>query len=670
MTFKIIRNVSITLYILVCWCHSADLVFLDVSPELSVTRPHFELICQFFGLNVEYLDVGNGENDIRLGLVSKWKGVRAIMISERALSKLDLQTFLHSLPKEAGKSIPLLIWGVTHKTKSSLLSNWSNGAVMRCARDEVVPLESIYRISNEKILTRQVACLKIPFNSEGIDYFILSKNQCTNPIIQVERCNNAKVYPIFIKILVTGQELFFLTKLQISGCSSELTSKFNRELFLKIAPLMMFLRYACGERCWHSPNHYANLTIDDPWLTEPYGHLTYVGLLEEMKKSNFCITIAFIPWNYDRSQTEVVSLFSKNSDRLSICIHGNNHDHYEFYKYETKPGDPWPAKSLDVQDENIKQALARMARFKNLTGFAYDKVMVFPYGIAPNKTLGLLKKYNFLATVNAGNVPLGSEEPEDLLFRLRSVTLKFENFPSLNRYSPSRTRTEIAIDLFLDNPLLFYGHHDLFKDGIDAFNETAEMVNNIQPDIIWESLGYICQHLYLEKLRDDGHYDLLAFSSNFTIDNDHQRDLTYFVQKEESFSVPIRQVIVDGDQYSYKKSESNLLLEISIPAGESRHICIDYENELDLSLIDISKNNPQVNRLRRHSDFRDITLSRNVFGRILISVYYDTGLYKFGLIRLAISLGMLAILMILVTLHFIKRKKRQKKASILKPNNF
>jgi hypothetical protein len=378
-----------------------------------------------------------------------------------------------------------------------------------------------------------------------------------------------------------------------------------------------------------------------------------------MENHNFHTTIAFIPWNYDRSEPDVVSLFRDNPDRFAICIHGNNHDHQEFYKYETKRGDPWPTKPLDVQEANIKQALRRMAKFRSMTRLSYDKVMVFPHGIAPARTLGLLKKYNFMATVNKGNVPLGSHEPSDALFRLRPVTMKFENFPCINRYTPSRTKSDIAIDLFLDNSLLFCAHHDFFEDGIDAFNETADLINEIEPDVVWQSLGHICQHLYLEKLRDDGNYDVLAFSSNFILINTHHHDVTYFVQKEESFSFPIRQVTVDDQQYSYKKSEKDLMLEVCLPAGESRHIVVEYENSLDLASIDISKSDARVNRLRRLSDYRDMTLSKNVAGRFLTHFYYDTGLYRLGLKRLTILILVLSILITFGAWYFKRRKKRQ-----------
>ena len=103
--------------------------------------------------------------------------------------------------------------------------------------------------------------------------------------------------------------------------------------------------------------HYANLTIDDPWLTEPYGHLGYRALLEEMEKHNFHTTLAFIPWNYDRSEEDVVKLVRAHPERYSISIHGDNHTHREFGDYRVSP--------LPEQITSLKQAVARMDRFKN-----------------------------------------------------------------------------------------------------------------------------------------------------------------------------------------------------------------------------------------------------------------------------------------------------------------
>jgi len=304
-----------------------------------------------------------------------------------------------------------------------------------------------------------------------------------------------------------------------------------------------------------------------------------------------------------------------------------------------------------------------MKKFKELTNLNCDKVMIFPHNIAPERTLGLLKKYNFLATVNADNVPLDAKKPEDPLFNLRTVSLEYGNFPSFKRYTPNRSRFEIALDLFLDNPLFFYSHHDYFEKGIDAFNETAEMVNSIQPGITWQSLGYICKHYYLERLREDGNYDVKAFTNNFIVENQHEKDITYYIQKEETFSIPIKRITVNEKPYSYERADNKLLLKLNIPKGKSCHVIIEYENNLDLESIDISKNDPRINRLRKISDFRDITLSKNIFGRFIINVYYDTGFYKYGLKGVA-AVSIVFVVFFTSGIWFIvyriKKRKRSK----------
>jgi hypothetical protein len=51
----------------------------------------------------------------------------------------------------------------------------------------------------------------------------------------------------------------------------------------------------------------------------------------------------------------------------------------------------WPARPFYDQEKDIVQAIARMEKLTKLTGVNYDRVMVFPHGIAPAKTIRLLK---------------------------------------------------------------------------------------------------------------------------------------------------------------------------------------------------------------------------------------------------------------------------------------
>lgn len=638
MKLKATLSSLLALCWLCCFCYAADVAYIDISPRQSDGEEMLEVACEFYGLDLESLYVEQGKEELHhIEELLRRSHPSAIIVSGKALSNIDIQGVMSFLQRKQDKKIPLLVIGVTPHTDPKLLSNFSRGDVIECRSLGEVALDAFYKVADLEEISQQLAGRNFAFRRKRLVYFIRDETRDVQSIIQVATSSAETLFPIFVKTMVDRQEVFFMTQIGFSESSEQSIWRFDRERFLEIAPLMMFLQYAYGERCWHSPGHYANLTIDDPWPTEPYGHLSYTGLLKEMEKANFHTTIAFIPWNYDRSEPDVVSLFRDHPDRFSICIHGNNHDHYEFYKYETNIKDPWPAKPLNVQEANIKQALARMEEFERLTGLSYERVMVFPHGIAPAKTLGLLKKYNFLATSNAGNIPLGSDEPNDMLFRLREVTLDFENFASLSRYpAKGRTKADIAIDLFLGNPVLFCGHHDLFKDGIDSFNELVEVVNNIEPSVEWQSLAYIARHLYLKRIRDDGNYDIRTFCRNIELENMQRHDLTYFVRKEEPFSPPVRLVTVDGEPYQYESSDSEVSLAITIPAGQSRLINIEYENDLDLGAVDISKNDPRVNRLRKLSDFRDMTLSKSVLGRAVIYLYYETDLYKLGLKRLAV----------------------------------
>jgi hypothetical protein len=381
-----------------------------------------------------------------------------------------------------------------------------------------------------------------------------------------------------------------------------------------LAPLLMFLRYAAGDHAWHSNGRYANLTVDDAWLREPYGNLRYADLLEEMQRHNFHTSMAFVPWNFDRSESEVVRLFLEHPGRYSICVHGNNHDHQEFGSLRER--------SLEVQEGNLRQAIARMEKFKSLTQIPYDRVMVFPHRIAPAETLGSLKRYNFLATANSRDIPLDSSPPPDSAFALRPITVAFANFPSLRRYSAEIPipKSDLAIDAFVGNPMLFYVHQAYFAESISRFDPVADAVNELQPDTLWRGLGDIAEHFYLERLRTDGNYDVRAFTNSLQLSNVHPKDAIFFIEKEEDFRFPLI-LLVGGQPHLYSRAGNRLRFEVPIHAGMTAQITIHYQDDLDLSAVDTSKSSLRIAGLRYLSDFRDNFISRTAAGRRLIEMY-------------------------------------------------
>ncbi len=600
--------------------YATDVVFIRASDASSPEQRQLELATRFYGLNLDFVTLGAKNSELALSRVVERRETVAVAIAADALALVNEKTLLRALSRRPAENVPLFILGVTPETDTALLRAWSGGAAVGCKRLASLQ-DPQYIIRRFEGLTRQLSDIEIPFPANDAVYILLGENSRAQQIMAVRA--NGGVLPVFIETALGDGKVFIGgTMPPLGAVADEWNSRNMVRAFTEIASAMMFVRYSAGERGWHSTNHYANLTIDDPWLRDSYGYLDYRSLLAEMEKHDFHSTIAFIPWNYDRSQPAVVSLFRDHPDRFSICVHGDNHDHKEFTDYRSKP--------LAGQIAGLKQALARMDRFKMLTGISYDKVMVFPHSIAPEKTLDALKTDNYLATINSSNVPMDRPNPSFLPFGLRPVTVEFSSFASIRRYAaelPPPTAF-LAMNEFLDNPLFFYCHHDFFAGGIDAFDSVADQVNRLEPDTRWLSVGDIVKHLYLLKLRDDSGYDVLPFSSDFRLDNISGRDLTFYVKKQEAGSVAVRSVSVDGQDYPYRLHDGYLELSIPIEAGKTSDVAIQYKNDLNSAAIDISKNSIQVYLLRTASDFRDIHLRRNATGSALIALYYGDGMKR------------------------------------------
>ena len=590
-------------------CRAAEVVFVGSSVTQSRVEKHAKIAATFYGLEERSLVLDEASESSTILKTLANRGTVAVILSADVLPFLDVQRIFVALKRKEG-SIPLLITGIDDHTRPELLKRWSAGAITRCDKLRIAK-ESHYEVLDVDGVSLELAGSELPLNKDEISYLTLDGRHSGAILVA-----NGIEHTVFTRVMNGTHEVFFATENGPDNVPIG-PSPYNELLvFANLAPELMFLHHAGGVRIWHSPAHYANLTIDDAWLREPYGYVNYNGLLAEMQRHNFHTTIAFVPWNFDRSQPGVVSLFQKNQNRFSICIHGNNHDHQEFGAYDNKP--------LNGQENDVKQGLARMEKFKELTQLSYDPVMVFPHSVSPAQTFALLKRYNLWATANSLNVPMGSEPPSDAEFSLRTVTMEFEDFPSMRRYSAEAPgpQAQLAVDAFLGNPMLFYVHQGFFASGIEAFDGTADIVNRLEPGTKWSSLGDVARHLYLEKLRDDDNYDIRAFSSEIDLTNHHATDATFFVQKDEDFTLPLT-VLMDGKSYPYQRSGNKLMLSVVIRAGESRNIAVVYTNDLRLSAIDTSRHSVRVRAIRYLSDFRDEVVSKTTVGRSLIHGYAD-----------------------------------------------
>jgi hypothetical protein len=597
----------------------------------------------FYGLQETVIPV-SGSGSSSLAQAVQRSQTIAVAISADALQSVNKTRFLSALDRRPGSKLPVLIFGINGDTRSEDLREWSQGTVTGSKPALSAKTAAFYQFGHVSGITQQLSGIRGPVSSHDLQYLVVAE-----PRIEaiMSAGDSEQMSPVFVRAYAGNHAIFLAASIGAPDIPSGPSPYREVPVFASLAPEMIFLRYAAGDRAWHSPGQYANFTIDDTWLREPYGYVNYEALLREMEAHNFHTTIAFIPWNYDRSQPAMVSLFREHPDRYSICIHGNNHDHQEFGSYTDKP--------LAGQAQDIKQALARMSHFQQLTGIGYDPVMVFPHSISPEKTFALLKKYNFLGTANSLNVPMDAQAPAGAEFALRTATMTFADFPSLRRYSAEAPGppAQLVIDAFLGNPILFYGHEAFFHDGINAFDPTADTVNRLAP-AEWKSLGYIAQHLYLVKLRDDGDYDVRLYGTNIHLENPSATNAVFHIEKQEDFAFPLT-VSADGHPYSYQRSRDALEMNLPIRAHGSSQIEIKYANDLNIANVDVSKKSLRIMMIRHLSDFRDDVVSKTAAGRWFIGLYVsaeDAG----GKMRLLATAGILVLVLIIVLVRRAKRR--------------
>jgi hypothetical protein len=206
--------------------------------------------------------------------------------------------------------------------------------------------------------------------------------------------------------------------------------------------------------------HHASIIIDDPLLRENYGFLNYRKLLKVMDDHNFVTTIAFIPWNYKRTDKGTAELFRERPDRFSLCVHGCDHTRGEFAQTD-----------FTYLDNKVKLATARMIEHEKRTGISFDRIMVFPHGLFSNEALEALKKNKYWAAVNTKATPVDGHISS--------------TFPFFLRYKPEDV-TDCA-----SNPIFIVLHHDYFKNGYETLIDLIGELNTRLKNITWDSVGNI-----------------------------------------------------------------------------------------------------------------------------------------------------------------------------------
>jgi len=236
-----------------------------------------------------------------------------------------------------------------------------------------------------------------------------------------------------------------------------------------------------------------------------------------MQVDRFCTSLAFIPWNHNRSNRATADLFSTHPDYYSLSVHGCDHTWAEFGSSDG-----------GYLRNQARQALERMERHHTRFGLKYDPVMVFPQGIFSSSAVDALESCRYLAAVNSTPFPI-DRETLPLRSLLDITVTAFSPFPLFIRRTPGQI-AELAFDLFLGRPAIIVAHHDFFSAGYEGISNLVRRLSAVEPALTWASLDTICSRAHLrrnmvgEEIQVRFYTDRLVFKNR----SDHEQRFVLF----------------------------------------------------------------------------------------------------------------------------------------------
>lgn len=496
------------------------------------------------------------------------------------------------------KAAFLFVYGFAPETSPvHVATSLSGGAIEDVRRLTRTDLR--YEVgSSHPEITREFSGLSFGCVQNTIDScFVCSANSRSMvPLVTIDGM------PFWVVAQKNRCKAFLLACSAIADIQEQVNDMDAARYFSRLLPAAMFLRMAFKKRCWHSKHSFGNFIIDDPPLKRSYGYLNYRDLMSKMDTCGFASTIAFIPWNYRRTDSEVTQLFRERPDRLSLCVHGCDHTTGEFSSTD-----------LALLNSRVQLASARMNSLHRQNGLPYSKTMVFPQGRFSTAALTALKSNNYLAAINssaspdAGSGANGSLTVADFLEP--AITRHGGVAVFLRRY-PGRLE-QFAFDLFFGKPLLVVEHHGYMKDGGARLAEFISRLNSFAR-LEWSGLHEIMTKSHIEcEVSDE--ITVCRLNTNYhVIENHAERERTFIVTKFEAGDVPIHNVQVNGQTTKFIVGGNVLEFAMRIPPLSSAVVNIVYKNLLpEVELDQRFANRTGVWVRRMLSELRDNVLCRN-----------------------------------------------------------
>ncbi len=249
-----------------------------------------------------------------------------------------------------------------------------------------------------------------------------------------------------------GSDVFIVSSTAVFDVDDERTRNLDcQQCFSGLVPLLFFLQHS-NVPFWRTTVPAANLIIDDLPLRPRYGFVNIRTLARSVRDLGCAVSIAFIPWNCNRTSTDAVEVFRAHWPGLSLSIHGCDHLGAEFATQSVADSLPLVATSLE-----------RMRALSARTGLPHDKVMVFPQGRFSQRAMEGLRQSEFMAAVNTELLDHSTQRGVRAGELLAPAIMSYAGFPLFLRRKMSEPLANFALDLLLGKPCLIVTHHDDFQ---------------------------------------------------------------------------------------------------------------------------------------------------------------------------------------------------------------
>ena len=259
--------------------------------------------------------------------------------------------------------------------------------------------------------------------------------------------------------------------------------------FMTLLPLLHFIGLLLGEQASTLPCLRASIVIDDPNLHWPtYGYLEYAELIDHACKHGYHVALATVPLDGWLVNRRAASLVRENPSAMSLLMHGNDHVARELGRLNDHNAEP-----------AIAQGLRRIAALEHRSGVMVDRVMAPPHGACSEPALRAMFRLGIEAACISRPYPWRDDLPAPTsLAGWRPAEMVAGGLPVLSRYALSLPREDLVFRALLGQPLILYGHHQDFSDGLDLLAQAAGEINGLG-EVRWGSLGWIARGNYTTR---------------------------------------------------------------------------------------------------------------------------------------------------------------------------